>query len=199
MKPLLHGIFLSFGLILPLGVQNVFVLSQGMNQPRFIYALPAVITAACCDTLLIAAAVGGVSLLLLQYEFLKLVLTVLGILFMLYMGWVTWKSVPNTSEEVARSYSPGRQILFAAGVSLLNPHAILDTVGVIGTSAAGYMGSERLIFTLACVLVSWVWFFALALAGRLMGGNKAMRYVVLLNKTAAALMWGAAVYLVMRL
>lgn len=32
---LLHGIALAFGLILPLGAQNVFVFNQGASQPQF--------------------------------------------------------------------------------------------------------------------------------------------------------------------
>ena len=54
---------LAFGLILPLGVQNVFVFNQGANHPKFIYALPAIITASICDTVLILIAVNGYLLL----------------------------------------------------------------------------------------------------------------------------------------
>ena len=50
MEPLIHGILLAFGLILPLGVQNVFVFNQGATHKKFTNALPAVITAGLCDT-----------------------------------------------------------------------------------------------------------------------------------------------------
>ncbi len=40
--------------------------------------------------------------------------------------------------------SPMKQVSFALSVSLLNPHAILDTIGVIGSSAALYSGSNKL-------------------------------------------------------
>ncbi|RZH87840.1 amino acid transporter, partial [Staphylococcus aureus] len=45
MQPVLHGILLALGLILPLGAQNVFVFNQGANQKKMINALPVVITA----------------------------------------------------------------------------------------------------------------------------------------------------------
>ncbi len=48
-QPVLHGILLALGLILPLGAQNVFVFNQGANQ-KMINALPVVITAGLCDT-----------------------------------------------------------------------------------------------------------------------------------------------------
>lgn len=145
MEVVIHAVVLAFGLILPLGVQNVFIFNQGMSQRRYIHALPAVITAGVSDTLLIGAAVGGVSLILLQWPLLANVLYGAGSLFLLYMAWSIWRS----SESVEGSgtvMSAGRQIAFAASVSLLNPHALLDTVAVIGTSSLQYEGVERIYF-----------------------------------------------------
>jgi L-lysine exporter family protein LysE/ArgO len=53
----------AFGLILPPGVQNVFVFNQGAMHKKFTRALPAVLTAGVCDTILIGLAVAGVSLI----------------------------------------------------------------------------------------------------------------------------------------
>lgn len=41
-EPFIHGALLAFGLILPLGIQNVFIFNQGATQSRFSKALPAV-------------------------------------------------------------------------------------------------------------------------------------------------------------
>lgn len=54
MEALIHGFTLAFGLILPMGVQNIFIFNQGINQPTYTKALPAIFTAAVCDTILIA-------------------------------------------------------------------------------------------------------------------------------------------------
>lgn len=85
MEAFLHGIILAFGLILPLGVQNVFVFSQGATQPTLLRALPAGVTAAICDTLLILLAVFGLSLIVLQFEWLRITLMTIGIIF--YFIW----------------------------------------------------------------------------------------------------------------
>ena len=92
MEVVIHAVVLAFGLILPLGVQNVFIFNQGMRQRRYIHALPAVITAGVSDTLLIGAAVGGVSLILLQWPVLANVMYAVGSLFLLYMAWSIWRS-----------------------------------------------------------------------------------------------------------
>ena len=195
MEAFLHGMILAFGLILPLGVQNVFVFSQGATQQRFILALPAAITAALCDTLLILLAVFGLSVIVLQFEWLRIALMCVGIVFLLYMGYSIWRSNPTTSEK-SEALPVKKQILFALSVSLLNPHAILDTIGVIGTSALKYNGTEQVLFTAACVLISWLWFFGLTLAGasfkKLDSSGKLMN---IFNKCPAIFIWATAIYL----
>jgi L-lysine exporter family protein LysE/ArgO len=193
---IVHGFVLAFGLILPLGVQNVFVFNQGAVQGRLVKALPVVITASICDTFLILLAVLGVSVIVWESYWFKTVLMGMGILFLIYMGWITWRSKPNRNGESAEVFTPKKQIAFAVSVSLLNPHAIMDTVGVIGTSSLRYVGMEKIAFTAACIVVSWMWFTGLALAGRITGHlDQSGRLMVVLNKISAIVMWSTAIYL----
>ena len=60
-----HGVILAFGLIIPLGLQNIFIFNQGATQPNLKKALPSIITASLCDTTLIILSILGVSLLIL--------------------------------------------------------------------------------------------------------------------------------------
>lgn len=196
LEAMLHGFILSFGLILPLGAQNVFVFNQGAVQPTLWRAFPVVVTAALCDAILILLAVLGVSLVVLTVAWLKTVLYAVGVCFLLYMGYLTWRSRPASDPSEAERFSAKRQVMFAASVSLLNPHAILDTIGVIGTSSLSYSGAEKWGFTLACIVVSCIWFFGLCMAGRLAGrldpSGKLLRG---LNMASAVIMWLVAVYM----
>lgn len=195
-QAVIHGIILSFGLILPLGVQNVFVFNQGATQPKFLRALPVVLTASVCDTLLISLAVLGVSVVVFGVYWVKVMLILAGALFLIYMGWVTFKSQPDPDQPQKSSLYPKKQIAFAVSVSLLNPHAIMDTIGVIGTSSLSYTGVEKLAFTLACVAVSWIWFFSLAWMGKQVGRlHQSAGVINMLNKVSAFIMWGTALYL----
>ena len=198
MEPILHGILLAFGLILPLGVQNIFVFTQGVTQPSLVKALPATITAAICDSVLILLAILGLSLIVLQFETLRMVLLVGGILFLTYMGKVIWSSPAANLEGEAMPLK--KQVVFALSVSLLNPHALLDTIGVIGTSAIKYSGQEQLLFTLACIVVSWIWFFGLAILGAMLKKvSIPTKIFVIFNKCSAIFIWGTAVYLLLGL
>lgn len=194
MEAFLHGVLLSFGLILPLGIQNLFVLNQGINQPAFVRALPVVATAAICDTVIILAAVHGVSLLIGYAGWLKWALICCGVVFLLYMGWLTWRQTPGKGEFSTELLSVRQQVVFAASVSLLNPHAILDTVGVIGTTALSYAGTAQQWFTAACILVSWCWFFFLAALGRFAKRQSLLNHRAI-NKMSAVFIWASAAYM----
>lgn len=199
MQTFLHGFILSFGLILPLGVQNIFVFSQGSTQQNLFKALPSAITAAFCDTLLIILAIFGVSMIVLKFEWIRMSLQVVGVLFLLYMGKVIWSSSATDLQEKP-SLPMKKQIVFSLSVSLLNPHAILDTIGVIGISALKYTRFQQIIFAIACISVSWIWFFGLMIAG---AGMKKLhissRFFLLLNKLSALFIWGTSVYLLISL
>ncbi|WP_282141061.1 LysE/ArgO family amino acid transporter [Cytobacillus oceanisediminis] len=197
MEPLFHGMILAFGLILPLGVQNVFVFNQGATHNKFTNALPAIITAGVCDTILIYLAVAGVSIIVFSFEWLKVLLFFVGFLFLVYMGWFMWKNTPeiNANQEQNR-FSARRQVTFAASVSLLNPHAFMDTIGVIGTSSLAYTGYEKWVFTVACIIISWIWFFFLAISGRKIGQfDKNGKFLKYMNQVSALIIWAMAIYM----
>ncbi|WP_028552945.1 LysE/ArgO family amino acid transporter [Paenibacillus sp. UNC451MF] len=200
-EAMIHGFILAGGLILPLGVQNLFIFNQGANQRRLIRAMPSVITAALCDNLLVILAVLGVSAAVFTFGWLKMILLSVGIVFLIYMGWQTWKSDQSNSLSAAESnYGLRKQVLFAASVSLLNPHAIMDTIVVIGMNSLQYSGANRATFTLSVILVSWLWFIGLCAAGSLMKKmDKSGDWMRRLNKASAVIIWGTALYMVWRL
>lgn len=90
--------------------------------------------------------------------------------------------------------------MFAMSVSLLNPHAIIDTIGVIGTSSLTYNGIDKMVFTATTIIVSWSWFLSLAIAGKLVGSfDKEGKFLRMLNKISAVIIWGVAIYIAFQL
>lgn len=197
-----HGFMLALALILPLGPQNTFVLSQGATHRQYRQTLPVVLTAAVSDTLLIVLAVLGVSVVVVAAPALKDVLTALGIFFLTWMGIQSWRAsvTRGLSEDGVSAYwTLGHRIFYALRASLLNPHAILDTVVVIGGGAALYAHpDQRFAYTGAAVMVSWLWFLVLSMAGRFLGGlRKQARTLRWINRASAGIMWViAARYLI---
>ncbi len=190
-----YGVILAFGLIIPLGIQNIFIINQGASQPKWVQTIPGVLTAFICDALLISGAVMGVSLAVLSIPWVKTIVYYVGLVFLIYMGWVTWRSSSQPTDSF-QPLSSRQQIYFAASVSLLNPHAVLDSVAVIGTNSLHFIGTDKWLFTFACILVSFCWFVGLSLIGRLFkqkeSNHTALKW---LNKFSALTIWAVAIYI----
>ncbi|WP_096435133.1 LysE/ArgO family amino acid transporter [Alteribacter populi] len=199
MEAFIHGLALAFGIILPMGVQNLFIFNQGINQPSYFKALPAIITASVCDTVLIVVAVFLMSLMSELFESIKITLIIGGFFFLSYMGWVIW----NTSCEDANKEPPAsakKQVFFALSVSLLNPHALLDTVGVIGTNSLLYTNIDKWFFMIAAIIVSWTYFFFIAFIGKIIGQkDKKYKFRIIFNKISALTIWFLAFYMLFML
>lgn len=196
----LSGVILALGLIMPLGVQNIFLFNQGATQRHFLHALPSVLTATCCDGILIICAVLGVSVFVLKITWLKTTVMIIGFFFLLYMGVVSWYSRPKHAYGQGSSLSASKQILFAASASLFNPHALLDTIGVIGTSSLQFTGLSKWLFASACIITSGCWFFGLSIAGHFLHKlDQSGLFLRIINKLSAVIMWSIALYIVFQL
>ena len=194
-----HGLLLALGLILPLGAQNVFVFNQGANHKSITKSLPVIITAGLCDTFLIVLAVIGISVILLSMPVLQITIYCIGLVFLLYMAWSLWRTRPVTLQSY-RPMSAKKQIGFALSVSLLNPHAIMNTIDVIGTSGAVYEKKKKMVFTIATVIVSWLWFIFLVVVGKMIGNiDKTGKYIMLLNKLSSVIILTVAIMILKQL
>lgn len=101
------------------------------------------------------------------------------------------------NEVVSDAWTAKRQIGFTSSVSLLNPHALIDTLAVIGGSAMAYTAwADRIAFGVASAAVSWLWFFGRSVTGHMVG-KVALRQSSLqaLNRVSAVMMWASAIYL----
>lgn len=189
----IHGFILSAGLILPPGAQNVFLINQGAHHKKFIHTLPAIITAGLSDTLLIILSVVGISLIILSIPVLQLLMYVIGFIFLLYMAVSLWFTKSSATEAPVK-LNPLKQITYALSVSLLNPHAILDTVGIIGTNSTAYTNNALFVFTLTCIAVSWLFFILLVLLGRVLGNiDQNGKLTNIINKVSSIVIFAVAI------
>ncbi len=200
----MHGFLLSLALILPLGPQNTFVISQGATHRRYRQVIPVVLTAALSDTTLIGISVLSVNVILVAAPALKTVLTLMGVLFLVWMGIQSWRTpiTAGLQEDASTAYwTRKRRIFHALRASLLNPHAILDTVVVIGGGVALYTHpDQKLAYGAAAVVVSWGWFFFLSLVGRFLGRfGEERRTLIWINRSSAGIMWAIALGYLVRL
>lgn len=164
-----NGLLLGFSMILPIGPQNVFVLNQGLqgSLPR---GLLAATVAGLCDSALIVLGAAGLSVVFFWLPWLRSLLLVAGVGFLLWLGLSSLRSAGAAAGSVARQddSSPSAIIWTGLAVSWGNPHAILDTVVVLGSAITAQQVQARVAFMAGAVSASWLFFLSLALAGSLL-------------------------------
>ncbi|CRX39112.1 LysE/ArgO family amino acid transporter [Estrella lausannensis] len=158
----------SLSLIFPIGVQNLYVLRQGVLGK---HVLLTATVFSLGDAFLIVVGGVGAGMMIEEAPEVKRWLVAGGALFLLYYGLRCYRRafrgglIPEGVAPPPASWQ--RTLLTALGFSLLNPQGVFETTVLIGGVAAGLeSGSERAIFLSGACLASVAWFFSLAYGAR---------------------------------
>ncbi len=163
--PFIQGFGTGGGLIVAIGAQNAYVLSQSVRgNHHVVVALICIL----CDAIFITAGIAGVGTSVSANPSLALWVTWGGAAFLFVYGLRSFRSAVkggslDTSERTARSL--GAVILTTLAVTLLNPHFYLDTVLLLGGISSQFHGENRFIFWVGAVTASTLWFTCLSLGG----------------------------------
>ena len=164
----LKGIGTGGGLIIAIGAQNAFVLSQGVRKN---HVLPIVLICCFCDMILIGVGVSGTGRLIAGSSLLTSVATIGGAAFLLFYGLRSFISAFNGGqlETNGSDYRTLKSAVTATlAVTLLNPHLYLDTVVLMGSISSGFPESGRYLFGAGAITASFIWFFSLGFGGGLL-------------------------------
>ncbi|MFN6262336.1 MAG: LysE/ArgO family amino acid transporter [Chromatiaceae bacterium] len=155
------GFSVGLSLIVAIGGQNIWVLSQSMaGANRLVIATVCIV----CDALLIVAGVSSIATLQQWIPPLVPLLTVAGVLLLLYLAYGAakraWQGNSGLQTDVqVQLQSTGKTALTALAITLLNPHVYLDTVVLLGS--LGNAQPSPFWFTVGACLASFCWFSAL--------------------------------------
>lgn len=166
-----QGFSLGATMIIPIGAQNAYVLNQGIKRNHHIT------TATVCsllDLAFISLGIFGGGALLSQNQTVLTLVTLGGILFLSFYGFLSLKSAlkPEISDESNKEVTArGKRavILGALAVTVLNPHLYLDTVVILGSIGGQFEGHERIAFAVGTVCASFVWFYSLSIGAAKLG------------------------------
>lgn len=159
----LNGFILGLSLIIALGPQNIFLIKQGARKN---HAWLSAGICFICDLILAAASITGLHKLLERHPNLQIWMICLGALFLFYYALRAIRNAlintNRSSVELPNPYTRTQIVLFALGFSLLNPHAIIDSVVIIGSGSSQYPDHE-FIFLAGVMASSLIWFGSLTL------------------------------------
>ncbi len=196
--PFIQGFGAGGGLIVAIGAQNAFVLSQGV---RGNHHLAIALICIFCDAVFITAGVAGIGGTVSANPALAQWVAWGGAGFLFVYGCGSLRSAVRggcleTSDRAVLSL--GAAILTTLAVTLLNPHFYLDTVILLGGISSRFHGENRLLFWAGAVSASTLWFICLSLGGQMLAPifRKQISWRIL-DTLVWATMWTIAASLIM--
>ena len=156
---LLLGFFTGLSLILAIGVQNIFVIEQGLKKQHvFLVCLICSIS----DLILIFL---GIFLFhyFIQYfnSTIELIFNILLIIFLIhfiYSKIKTYNSSINFNIET-KDIAKFNILLKTLGFTYLNPHVYSDTVFFLGNFSKNFLINQKVLFGLGASIASFLFFF----------------------------------------
>ncbi|MBQ0756294.1 MAG: amino acid transporter [Amphritea sp.] len=164
--PFFTGLATSAGLIIAIGAQNAFVLSQGVRREHH---WPIAALCSSIDAVLITLGIAGIGVLIGQSEVILQLITWGGALFLFWYGANALRSALRDEVlDLSENQFSGLRsaLLTTLALSLLNPHVYLDTVVLLGGIGGQYPEYDRYWFGAGAALFSFLWFFSLSLGAR---------------------------------
>lgn len=160
MSSLLAGLMLGLSLIVAIGAQNIWVLSQSMaGANRLVIAVVCIL----CDAGLIILGIFAASALQQVLPSLLLWFTWAGVFILLYLAFGAakraWHGDSGLSLQQVQRQPWMQTAVTALAISLLNPHVYLDTVMLLGS--IGALQPEPKLFALGACIASVLWFSSL--------------------------------------
>lgn len=165
MVALISGLLTGLSLIIAIGAQNAFVISQGLARS---HVLLVVIFCSISDALLIFLGAGGLGALIKSVPSLIEYIRWFGVTYLLWFGSKTLISAfKNRSLAIGSTKVLSKRKVVATlfAFTFLNPHVYLDTVIFLG-SIANQFGSDKWLFAIGATIASTFWFFALGYGAR---------------------------------
>ncbi|PID73177.1 MAG: amino acid transporter [Desulfobacterales bacterium] len=195
-QPFFQGMGVGGGLIVAIGAQNAFVLTQGVRR-RYSLLIPALCS--FFDAVFIFTGVLGVGALLTLRPELSLALRTGGAAFLFWYGWRAFCSALQSSSLSIKEntcVTLRSAVWTTLAVTLLNPHVYLDTMVLMGGISTRFSETGRYLFGAGGATASIAWFFGLSLFGRLLAPlfERPIAWRIL-DGLVCAVMWGIGISL----
>ena len=160
------GFSLGLSLILAIGVQNAFVLKQGIKKQHVFLVC---IICALSDAVLIFVGVSGFGYVVERYQVIKTAALWGGFVFLSIYGLRSLYSAFSASHALTadgeETHGAVKTALLTLAFTWLNPHVYLDTALLLGSVSTKF-GERAGLFGVGAMCASFAFFFLLGYGAR---------------------------------
>ena len=192
MKYFLQGLTMGLAYVAPIGLQNLFVINSALTHTRKRALLTALIVI-FFDVTLALACFFGVGAVMQRYEWLQMVILLLGSLIVFISVQFNNRRVGllrAKAEEIDRSRTADsipKTISSACVVTWFNPQALIDGTMMLGAFYVTLPAAQSTSFISGVALASCLWFTGLTLLISLFSDNFTPKTLVVINKVCGVI------------
>lgn len=166
MQYLINGLVVGFAYVMPIGVQNLFMINTALTQSKKrSYATAFIIM--FFDITLAVACFFGIGAIMSASKWLEIVVLGIGSLIVMWIGFSIFKSKDTLDRSTNVDMPLLKVIGTACVVTWFNPQAIIDGSMMLGAFKVSIPGNMGLLFIVGVCLASAIWWLFLATVVRL--------------------------------
>lgn len=168
LQTFINGFLIELSLIISVGLQNAFILRQGIRSENVIVAI---VVCTICESLLVTIGIAGVGAIISTHTWLIKVITILGVVFLTFYALRSvYMAIYSNEALIVDTEMVGKRTALAVALSalsfgLLNPHVLIDTTLMGGLSVRYF--PYQWYFCLGAITAATLWYSFLGLLGKI--------------------------------
>lgn len=181
LQVILQGMLIGFAYSAPIGMQNLYIFNNALSNrlsKAFFYASVIWLV----DAVFSLIAFLGVGTLIMQNDFIKLAVMLIGGLIVSYLGGTIIRTANavqlNTIEQAT---TLGKVFVTALVLSFGNPQALIDGSLMLGALRGTLANREVMPFYGGVILATAIWFTGITLAFNILRDRLSKRFLVWIN------------------
>ena len=168
--------------VAPIGLQNLFVINSALTHTR-----KCALLVIFFDVTLALACFFGVGAVMQRYEWLQMVILLLGSLIVLYIGVGLLRAKAEEIDRSRTADSIPKTISSACVVTWFNPQALIDGTMMLGAFYVTLPAAQSTSFISGVALACCLWFTGLTLLISLFSDNFTPKTLVVINKVCGVI------------
>ena len=155
-----QGLTMGLAYVAPIGLQNLFVINAALTQKRHRAVLTALIVI-FFDVTLALACFFGIGAVMRRYEWLQMVILLVGSLIVIYIGISLLRAKTGEIDREKPALSIPKTVSSACVVTWFNPQALIDGTMMLGAFQVTLPPAQSVPFISGVAIASCLWFLGL--------------------------------------
>lgn len=186
MNYFLEGLTMGLAYVAPIGLQNLFVINSALTHSRKRALITALIVI-FFDVSLALACFFGVGAVMQRYEWLQMVILLVGSLIVMYIGIGLLRSKVEELKKAEADMSIRKTVSSACVVTWFNPQAVMDGTMMLGAFHVTLSASQSTPFISGVAAASCLWFTGLTLVISIFSSRFNAKVLKMINRVCGVI------------